>query len=468
MAPGLGKGLTDTGGWAYGPSTDCGMTPRHGLTGWCGGELGRGIRTDWAARVGEPSRLVIELHVEAAVPGSGNAWCRVRGSVGVPSAPRSDAERYHLAGVLVGHAGLPRLQRELDLRILDMTTKRLGEERTIEVGEGGLSMPRSMWWEKEYVERPYMRGLPMKGLNERFHDIALNLLKTTEGGKIGMNITSAGIEWGRYMQHVLEEAGARELPYPLFLDKRHAPDWTKDGITSSVTSGHSVGAFEAVKAWADGGGDHRFTVAKYGERRWMERLLSDGEILVRPSADYDDEAFNRAQRDDENSVSVFGARTGDGTAVPASDLPGWWGDRYSMTEFAAKMDRDYMLYCMARTLSPTLFSHFGEEYDACVLIHDFDEFARRVDEGTRNCFPPGEFLHAHCWTTYIDPLSAIQPTPKPRKRSTAIPIPFLKHFRYAYQKEYRFVWVPSEPRSGLEATCVRIGPLGDIAEIIRT
>ena len=31
------------------------------------------------------------------------------------------------------------------------------------------------------------------------------------------------------------------------------------------------------------------------------------------------------------------------------------------------------VYCMAGSLSTTLFSHFGETYDPCVLIHDMDE-----------------------------------------------------------------------------------------------
>lgn len=105
------------------------------------------------------------------------------------------------------------------------------------------------------------------------HDLVPNVLKTTDGGKIGMEIASGGVEWGRYLQHVLAEASARELPYPLFLDKRHALGWTKDGLTSSVKSRHSVGAFEAVKSWVEGGGDRRFSVVKYGARRWMERLM---------------------------------------------------------------------------------------------------------------------------------------------------------------------------------------------------
>ena len=347
-----------------------------------------------------------------------------------------------------------------------MTTVPLSNERTVEVDERGLSMPTFMWWEKEYVEHPYMRALPMKDLNCRFHDLVPNALKITKGGKVGMEITTGEIQWARYHQHIFMEATRRELPYPLFLDKRYAPDWSRDGFSSSVKGRHSSRAYEAVKKWAESGPGSQFSVLKYGEKQFMEKFLEDGEMLISPSPSFDDETLTRAQRDDENTGSVFGARKEDGTAIPASELPRWWGDRYSMMEFSISTDRDYMLYCMARTLSPTLFSHFGAGYNACVLIHDMSVFARRVDEGTRARFPQGEFMYAHSWVTYFDPLGAIPPTPEPPE-GIKIPIPFLKHFRHAYQQEYRFVWVPKDSRRGFEKTCVRIGALDDIAEIIR-
>ena len=40
-----------------------------------------------------------------------------------------------------------------------------------------------------------------------------------------------------------------------------------------------------------------------------------------------------------------------------------------------------------------------------------------------------------------------------------------KHFRYAYQREYRLAWVPSSPRHDLTALDVSVENLTDIAEI---
>ena len=422
------------------------------------------IRKRWAEKVGEASKLVVELHVEASVPRGADPACRVRGSVGVLSPPRSDDERYHLAQVLVGKTVLPLLRPNMEVRILDMTTKRIGtRQHTIKVKD--ISMPRFMWWEKEYVENPYMRALPMKELNQRFFDTMLNSNEISKDGKLGIQVATNGVQWMRYVQHVLTEAKMRELPMPLFLDDRYSPDWAKDAFMSSVKGKHSTSASDAVAAWAKEK-DNELYVVKYGEYRFMKEFLESGQMLIQPSRNFDDESYNQALRDDENSASVFGVRTTDGTVIPAHDIRGW-GDRYSMREFSSSMDRDYMMYCMARRLSPTLFSHFGEGYDSCVLIHNMDEFVKRMGECTKKEFPPEDFAHGRDRVTYIDPLGAIQPTPDIPEESK-VAIPFLKHFRHTYQDEFRFVWVPRTPmKDGLTKAIVSIGPLEDIAEIIR-
>ena len=425
----------------------------------------RKVQKSWALKVGEESNLVVELEVEASVPRFVDPPCRVKGRVGVPSPPHSEDERHYVARVLVEHTVLPKLRPNMELRILDMTTKRIASRRTVEIVEEGLSMPRFMWWEKEYIENPYMRALPMKDLNQRLFDIIVNSNEISQGGKLGIHVASNGVEWMRYFQHITTEATARELPYPLFLDKRYVPRWNKDAFTLSVKGGYSSRAYKALAKWAGEKGS-KFYVVKYGERRFMDGFLKNGDILVSPSRSFDDEAYNQALRDDENSMSVFGARTSDGSVIPAHDLPNWWGDRYSMIDFTSSIDRDYMLYCMGRTLSPTLFAHFGDGYDACILIHDMDEFVKRMEEHTKAYFPPQDFVHAHGFVTYIDPLGAIQPTPDVPEGST-VTIPFLKHFRHAYQDEFRFVWIPKEPTRDFEKVCVSIGSLEDIAEIIR-
>ena len=423
------------------------------------------IRQEWEKQVGEPSHLVVEIRVEVSFPGSVDPTCTVQGRVGVPSMARTVDERNHLAGILVSNTILPELRPTIEMRILNLTTKRLDSSKcSIDVREGGLSMPKFMWWEKEYVENRYMKSLPMKDLNQRFFDIIVNSQDISQGGKIGIRMGTRDINWMRYFQHVTTEARMRDLPFPLFLDKRYEPDYGKDAFNLSVKGGHSTRASNRLsKPMADN--NDKFHVVKYGERQFMEAFIRDGQMLISPSRRFDDVGLNQALRDDENSITVFGARTSDGKVIPAHHLPNWWGDRYSMIDFSSSIDRDYMLYCMARSLSPTLFSHFGNDYDACVLIQDIDEFVRRVYEGTKNAFPPSAFHHEHGYVTYIDPLGAIEPIQDVPAKSKPT-IPFLKHFKHSYQEEFRFVWLPKQCRRNLQKVCISIGSLADIAELV--
>ena len=58
---------------------------------------------------------------------------------------------------------------------------------------------------------------------------------------------------------------------------------------------------------------------------------------------------------------------------------------------------------------------------------------------------------------YVDPLLP---------RTTQIFIPLAKHFRYTYQEEYRFYWVPSQFHKKLEYIDIQIGSIREIAELI--
>ena len=424
------------------------------------------IRTAWAEKVGQPSEVVVDLQVEASKPGYIDSPCVVRGRVAVPDPPQTEDETALVAQALVAETVLPALEPDWQVRVLEMNTKRLRTfQRTVDVCREGLSMPRFRWWEKEYVENQYMRALPMRDVNHRLFDLFMNLQNVTGGGKIGLRRTANGVEWWRFVQHVLTEVRSRELPYPLFIDKRHAPDWANDAFVGSVTGNHAARAERAIREWKKTR-RRDYQVVKYGEYQFMRAFLDSGQVQISPSRTFKDEQYVRALRDDENSMSAFGARGLDGYVIPAGHLPDWWGDRYAMRQFTTSMDRDYLLYCMTATLSPTLFSHFGEGYDACVLVHDVEALARRLDEATKESFPAADFVHAFSPVVYVDPLGAIPASPG-LPDDAQVPIPFLKHFRYAYQDEVRFVWVPREPRRSFRRTSVSIGSLEDIAEIIR-
>ena len=63
-----------------------------------------------------------------------------------------------------------------------------------------------------------------------------------------------------------------------------------------------------------------------------------------------------------------------------------------------------------------------------------------------------------CPVLYVDPFNIVAP-------KTDTEIHFGKNFRYAYQKEFRFVWIPKNPTC-LKEIYLSIGDISDISEII--
>ena len=63
---------------------------------------------------------------------------------------------------------------------------------------------------------------------------------------------------------------------------------------------------------------------------------------------------------------------------------------------------------------------------------------------------------------YVDPLGALPGIQVTR----SIPIHMTKVFRYAYQKEVRFAFLPTPFQARLKPRSVFIGPISDIAEFI--
>jgi hypothetical protein len=113
---------------------------------------------------------------------------------------------------------------------------------------------------------------------------------------------------------------------------------------------------------------------------------------------------------------------------------------------------DYFLYCVSNDWDPELFADF--KADACVVIHHPKEFAQRLKAAATVLkdwhfhYGPVEYFDTH-----------------ERQRHERIDNAMSKDFRFAYQRETRFLW------AGLGRTAVghidlELGPLTDIATYV--
>ena len=138
------------------------------------------------------------------------------------------------------------------------------------------------------------------------------------------------------------------------------------------------------------------------------------------------------------------------------ELPELSGDQYATT--TVRSVTDYWMFCMADVLDQRLFADF--EADSCLIIPR-KPFVERILRMARFQLPNVERDFGR--TQYVDPLGA---WPAGHRVTRSIPIHMTKVFRYAYQREVRFAFLPKRFQERLEPGFLRIGPIPDIAEFV--
>ena len=122
------------------------------------------------------------------------------------------------------------------------------------------------------------------------------------------------------------------------------------------------------------------------------------------------------------------------------------------------MNTDYWMFCMADILDQRLFADF--EADSCLIIKR-KPFVERVSRMATRKLPNVQGICGR--VRYIDPLGA---WPADTPVMPSIPVHMTKVFRYAYQREVRFAFLPKIFQENLEPILLRIGPISDIAEFV--
>ncbi|MCW5300349.1 hypothetical protein DXT88_19430 [Herbaspirillum lusitanum] len=186
----------------------------------------------------------------------------------------------------------------------------------------------------------------------------------------------------------------------------------------------------------------------------MRALYERGAMRVQPASYYAAPSHNGAVRDDEQTLplSLYLTRAELMKVVRnPQDVPDDVGGQ--RLDIVHKSQTDYWLYCVTTAVEPRLFVDFHA--DACVIIKDRAKFEQLITSHSARNFPATTCFHGD--VTYVDPLS---PT------SVIIDVPMSKHFRYGYQKEYRFIWRPAGPANNLSYIDLEVGSLEGIAEIV--
>lgn len=297
---------------------------------------------------------------------------------------------------------------------------------------------------EEYAKNRYLKDLSLPELEKRAIDIFSNILILDENCKIScLKVENGGGYWFAAFDDIAEEFRLRYGSWQSgfssgFIQKAPVPD-PKERLSKS-----SSALLKLTKKC------HENTFFKLGKLRHMSDLYNFGKLRISPASYYDDPSLSSAIRDDELKFTIY--PTGKPMPLrnytpPASNIP----DKI-IHSIEAKCPTNYFVFCMAAEYSARLPADFCA--DAVLEISDMKKFSTLLAAAVFQELP--EWRLGLNTVTYIDPLIPHVKNP------IAL---FSKHFRYFYQKEVRYVWLPPRPQMELKPINIEMGSLTELCKL---
>jgi len=289
------------------------------------------------------------------------------------------------------------------------------------------------FWEFQYEVYRYLGGVAPLDLAKRYQALIRNMraLIASERHVIPIQSFLSSWYWYRKEHHTRLEFAMRGVGPPV--------EPPVGAIERPATNAPARPSFPNA-------GD---VIFRYGERQWIEKMVYQGGVRVRPASCFKDLELGEARSDEE--------------LAKRSVLPGEYSKIITMDgrehRVVGDVQRtvsapDYYVFCCSCEWDPALFAGF-QAADACAVVRDTDVFANRLDVAFKAQLDGWHFHH--------NPVEYFDPHEMPQNQYFVAGM--CKDFRFAYQREYRFLWVHL---GGEEASGVRdleLGSLQDIAEV---
>ncbi len=299
-------------------------------------------------------------------------------------------------------------------------------------------------WSEEYLQRPYLRHDSAEQLLQRQADLIDNVFTI---GADGRGAIVEGEQFRRLLAHVLAELKLRNIRLPVgFRQKTYL---------------HHV---RAAELWAKVRLPENSYLLKFGNSAYMIPLFEQGRVRVGNAKLYDDPSLNPAIQDD--GVRFAEKCYGMTVEVPPSSVYAVNGRSTRIETIGnvlrvAECSTDYYIASFVMKYDYRLFADFSrgsrEPYDACLVIREPQRFIDRMRECAERELPGWDLCKSP--VTYREPH---HPIPCPG----SVDVFFTKHFRYAYQREFRIAWIPPEPHDKLESVELVLGPLRDHCQLL--
>jgi SEC-C motif len=317
-------------------------------------------------------------------------------------------------------------------------------------------IPLHELWRLKYRARRYLKHLNEEELDQRKNDILSNMTLLTDELKIGFQAGDEGSYWMELFTHLLEEIGLRGLGLNNVS--------LKNGKNNPFPNYEIVGLEDSVSGFTKLNLQVGKYLIKYGKYKYLEPMLKDGSIRVMPASSYFDPSLNAAIRDNELELTALSLpeeiKSEDfynNIEVSVAGKKGKLGDFAEIVgnwKYTKISNTDFYVYCLAYEHSYRMFGDF--EADCGLVIKNPKDFLQKLSESFANKFPNYALYQRS--VKYYDPLNV---------EKNNLPFYFSKHFGYAYQKEYRVIWMPPEKTLELEPIFLELGNLENCCEIIR-
>jgi hypothetical protein len=205
-------------------------------------------------------------------------------------------------------------------------------------------------------------------------------------------------------------------------------------------------------------------VARFGHSSWLKDMYTHGRVQIKHAVAYLGDNMNLAQKDDELNSHSYSP----GSSVIIANAQGKSLSPIGQVAYTTTLNTDCYILCACNDFDPLLFHDFP--CDSCLVIHDVDEFAARLNTAWVSKY--GQWFFSHNNVEYFDEYDVnplIQAGDIPLNSQNRSPISS-KGFAFAYQQEYRFWWSRSNQLPNGQqienAAELSLGSLEDISDFI--
>jgi hypothetical protein len=296
---------------------------------------------------------------------------------------------------------------------------------------------------QDYARNRYLAHLSDAQLGKRIEHVVANVHIVDDFARVSLDPANPSNRyWFSRLQEIITEMHLRHGPYP--------NGWQRGLIDFHRMPGSlhmsQLDRRLRLKSWPHDGP----ILVKYTRLEFAKAAIAKGSLRIAPASDYADDSLSPAVRDHELTAETdfnpYFSGIGHDPDLDRMILPN------PRRLIRHEIGTDYYVHCLAQSVSTRLLLDF--EAEAAVVIREPGEFLRRLDRVVRARLPGWRSLCEQ--VEYYDPL---QVTP------AEVELPIWKHFKYAYQKEFRVAWTPPHVQPKLQPLYLEIGSLEDIGEL---